>query len=174
MVPITTFTADFQDAMMNASRAPEPTSSALARARHISRVMDDLVRIPGTRRRIGIDPLLGFLPGLGDGIALVISLDLLFSAARMGAGAAVLVRMTGNIVLDAIVGMVPLLGDLFDFGWKANRRNLALLEALVRDGEGTRKRSRWLIGSILTGAVVLVAVGVWLGWLVLRWFAGLF
>jgi hypothetical protein len=136
--------------------------------------MDDLVRIPGTRRRIGIDPLLGFLPGLGDWIALVVSLDLLFSAARLGAGASVLVRMTGNLVLDAIVGMVPLLGDVFDFGWKANRRNLALLEALVRDREGTRKRSRWLVGATLAAAVVLVALGVWLGWRVLRWIVGLF
>jgi len=136
--------------------------------------MDDLVRIPGTRRRIGMDPLLGFLPGLGDWVALVISLDLLFSAARIGAGAAVLVRMTGNLVLDAIVGMVPLLGDVFDFGWKANRRNLALLEALARDREDTRKRSRWLIGAILAAAVILVALGIWLGWRVLRWFVGLF
>lgn len=160
--------------MTNASPGPERASSALSRARRITRVMDDLVRIPGTRRRIGVDPLLGFVPGFGDWVALVISLDLVFSAARMGAGAAVLVRMAGNLVLDAIVGMVPLLGDVFDFGWKANRRNLALLEALARDREGTRKRSRWLIGAILAAAVILVAVGVWLGWRVLRRVVGLF
>lgn len=160
--------------MANASREPEHATPALARARRISRIMDDLVRIPGTRRRIGIDPLLGFLPGLGDGVALVISMDLLFSAAKLGAGTAVLTRMAGNLVLDAIVGMVPLVGDVFDLGWKANRRNLALLEALVRDQEGTRTRSRWLIGFVLAMAVVLVALGVWLGWLVLRWFVALF
>lgn len=160
--------------MTNASPGPERAASALSRARRISRVMDDLVRIPGTRRRIGIDPLLGFVPGLGDWVAIVVSLDLVVSAARMGAGVALLMRMTGNLALDAIVGMVPLLGDVFDFGWKANRRNLALLEALVRDREGTRERSRWLVGAVLAVAAVLVALGIWLGWRILRWVVGLF
>ncbi|MEX2465314.1 MAG: DUF4112 domain-containing protein [Gemmatimonadota bacterium] len=161
--------------MTNASVEPRdsPDPPAVARARRISRVLDDLIRIPGTRRRVGLDPLLGLLPGLGDWVTLVISLDLLFSAARMGAGGAVLVRMTGNILLDALGGMVPLAGDLFDLGWKANKRNLALLEGLLRDPDRTRRRSRWVIGSILAGAVTMVAAGVWLGWLVLRWVVGL-
>ena len=159
--------------MENASFEPGRAPSGLSRARFISRVLDDLVRIPGTRRRIGIDPLLGFLPGVGDWVVLVVSLDMLFSAARMGAGAAVLVRMTGNLIMDALVGMVPMLGDLFDFGWKANRRNLALLEALARDREGARRESRWLVGAVLAAAVALVVSGSWLGWLVLRWLLGL-
>ena len=91
----------------------------------------------------------------------------------MGAGAATLTRMTGNLLLDAIFGMVPLLGDLFDLGWKANRRNLALLEAHVGDPARTRTRSRWMIGGILGAAVTTVGVGVWAGWLVLRWLVGL-
>jgi hypothetical protein len=155
---------------------PEPprTPPGLERARRIARVLDDFVRVPGTDRRIGLDPVIGLVPGLGDWLTLVISLDLVFSAARLGAGAAVLVRMTGNLALDALVGTVPLVGDLFDFGWKANKRNLALLESLVRDREGTRRRSRWLIGFILAAAVSLVALGLWAGWLILQWFVGLF
>lgn len=146
---------------------------AIRRARRISRVLDDLVRIPGTRRRVGLDPFLGLLPGFGDWITLVISLDVLFSAARLDVGAATLIRMTGNLLLDALVGMVPLLGDLFDLGWKANRRNLALLEAHMRDPARTRTSSLWVIGGILGAAVTMVGVGSWVGWLVLRWLVGL-
>lgn len=161
--------------MIDARRGPtDPDATRkLLRARRISRVLDDLIRIPGTRRRVGLDPLVGLLPGFGDWVTLVISLDLLFSAARLGAGAAVLLRMTGNLLIDALVGTVPLLGDIFDFRWKANKRNLVLLEALVHDREGTRRRSIWLIRAILAAVVALVAAGIWLGWLVLRWLVGL-
>ena len=89
-------------------QSPEPGS--IRRARFISRFLDDLVRIPGTQRRIGLDPFLGFLPGVGDWLPLVVSLDLLFSAARLGAGGWVLARMLGNIALDAVIGTVPLAG----------------------------------------------------------------
>ena len=161
--------------MLDAKHGPTgpDTPRGLARARRISRVLDDLIRIPGTRRRVGLDPLVGLLPGVGDWVTLVISLDLVFSAARLGAGAAVLFRMTGNLLIDALVGMVPFLGDLFDFRWKANKRNLILLESLVHDQEGTRRRSAWLIRAILAAVVTLVAAGIWVGWLVLRWVAGL-
>jgi hypothetical protein len=160
---------------MDAKRGPPgpDTPRGLLRARRISRVLDDLIRIPGTRRRVGLDPLVGLLPGVGDWVTLVISLDLLFSAARLGAGVAVLFRMSGNLLIDALLGMVPLLGDLFDFRWKANKRNLILLESLVHDREGTRRRSVWLIRAILAAAVGVVASGIWVGWLVLRWLIGL-
>ena len=153
------------------ARMSEPGS--LRRARWISRVLDDLFRVPGTRRRFGLDPFLGFLPGVGDWLPLVVSLDLLFSAARLGAGGWVLGRMLGNVALDALVGTIPLAGDLFDLGWKANRRNLALLEELLDRPEDARRRSRLVVGSILAGAVAVVGVGIWLGWLVLRWLLGL-
>lgn len=150
-----------------------PAPGAVRRARRISRVLDDLFRIPGTERRIGLDPFFGLVPGLGDWVPLLVSLDLLVSAARFGAGSAVLARMLGNIVLDALVGTVPLLGDLFDLGWKANRRNLALLEDVVADREGARRRSRKLVAVVLASAAAVVLTGVWAGWLVLRWLVGM-
>jgi hypothetical protein len=146
---------------------PPETHPALRRARGISRVMDELVRLPGTRIRVGLDPVLGLVPGLGDWVPLAISLDLWVTAARLGAGPAVLLRMLGHIAIDAIVGTVPLLGDLFDLGWKANQRNLAILEALVATPERTRRRSRWVIGGVIGTALGLVAGGMWIGWRVL-------
>lgn len=160
---------DVSDVRTSSPVAP----GAVRRARWISRVLDDLVRIPGTERRIGLDPFFGLLPGLGDWVPLLVSFDLLVSAARLGAGSAVLARMLGNIVLDALIGTVPLAGDLFDLGWKANRRNLALLEDVVADRDGTRRRSRRLVGAVLAGAAAVVLAGVWAGWLVLRWLIGI-
>jgi len=130
-------------------------------------VLDDLVRIPGTRRRIGLDPLFGLVPGLGDWVPLLISLDLIVAAARFGAGPALLLRMLAHLVVDALLGMIPLLGDLFDFGWKANRRNLALLERLISDPEGTRRESRWVVGGVVAGAFAVVFAGVWASWWIL-------
>lgn len=153
---------------------PSPEPGSIRRARFISRFLDDLVRIPGTQRRIGLDPFIGFLPGVGDWLPLVVSLDLLFSAARLGAGGWVLARMLGNIALDAVIGTVPLAGDLFDLGWKANRRNLALLEELLARPVDARRRSRLVVGAVLGGAVGVVVAGIWLGWLVLTWLLGLF
>jgi hypothetical protein len=142
---------------------------AIRRARWIARVLDDLVRVPGTRIRVGLDPVLGLVPGLGDWLAVAVSLDVIVTAARHGADAPVLGRMLGNLVLDALVGSVPLLGDVFDLGWKANRRNLALLEDLVADPARTRRRSRWIVGGVLGAAFLTVGAGLWLGWTIVGW-----
>jgi hypothetical protein len=128
----------------------------------VATVLDDLVRVPGTRRRFGVDPLLGLMPGLGDWVGWAASAHLLLAAARMGAPAPVILRMAGNALLDAVLGAVPVLGDLFDLAWKANRRNLALLEHLVVDPAATERASRLLLGTVLAvtfGVTAVTAVG---------------
>lgn len=135
--------------------------------------MDDLVRIPGTSWRVGLDPVLGLLPGAGDWISWAISLQILWAAVRMKAGAPLVARMLGNVVVDALVGTVPLAGDLFDAGWKANRRNLRLLEAHARDPDRTAASSRLLAVGILAGGVVALAGAAWGAWWVLQQVAGL-
>lgn len=82
----------------------------------------------GGKWRIGLDPLLGLIPGAGDWLGAVLSLYLLYEAARLGVPTRVLVSMAGNILVEAIIGAVPVLGDLFDFVWQANIRNLQLIE----------------------------------------------
>ena len=101
----------------------------LAQVRFIARLMDDRFAVPGTRIRFGLDTLLGLLPGLGDALTSAISLLIVHHAWQSGAPKRVLARMLGNVGMDFVVGAVPLLGDLFDFAWKANRRNARLLEA---------------------------------------------
>lgn len=144
--------------------APAP----LRQARVLAHVLDDLVRVPGTSWRVGLDPLLGLLPGLGDWLGWVAAGHLLVAGARMGAPAATLVRMAGNLLVDAAAGVLPLVGDLFDVSWRANARNLALLERHHLDAAATRRASRWTVAGVLGGTLAMLtataAGGVWLLW----------
>ena len=99
-----------------------------ARLERLAWLLDSSIRIPGTRRTVGIDAIIGLVPVLGDVIGVALSSYILAEAARLGAGRRVLARMAFNIALEGVVGMVPLLGDAFDAAWKANRRNMRLLD----------------------------------------------
>jgi hypothetical protein len=97
------------------------------RLRQLAHLLDDRFVIPGTRWRIGLDGLIGLVPGIGDAITTLLALYIVLEARRLGVPLGKLGRMGINVGLDAVLGAVPLLGDLFDVAWKANRRNLALL-----------------------------------------------
>jgi len=105
------------------------THPALRRTRVVAHLLDDAVRVPGTDRRVGLDPIVGLVPGYGDALAAALSLYVVGEAALAGAPRGTLLRMCANVAVDALVGTVPVVGDLFDAGWKANDRNVALLEA---------------------------------------------
>lgn len=100
----------------------------LNRIRKLSRLMDTAIRIPGIGFRIGLDPIIGLIPGAGDVVSTAFSAYIIFLAARFKLPAPVLYRMVFNSGLEAVVGSVPLIGDLFDAFYKSNIRNLALLE----------------------------------------------
>lgn len=89
--------------------------------------MDARFRLPGTGWRFGLDGLVGLVPGIGDAATTLISLYIVAEAWRLGVRKRTLARMIGNIVLDSMIGTVPVAGDLFDFIWKANIRNLRLV-----------------------------------------------
>src|SRR5690606_38688541 len=92
----------------------------------IAYLMDAQFRIPGTRFRFGLDPILGLFPLVGDAIAYAISAILVLAMARHGVSGKVIVLMIGNILLDVIIGSIPILGSIFDFFYKANSRNTEL------------------------------------------------
>ena len=100
---------------------------SVERLRRLAHLLDDRFRIPGTRYRIGLDGLIGLVPGIGDAVTTVLALYIVLEARRLGVPLTKLGRMGLNVGLDAVLGAVPLLGDLFDVAWKANRRNLELL-----------------------------------------------
>lgn len=163
---------------------PDPVAEAeamaethLARqdeARRVAKVvrwLDDLIRIPGTRFGIGLDPILGFLlPGVGDAITGAASITVLVAARRRGVPTVVLARMLLNLAVDTVVGMVPVVGDVFDVAWRANIRNLALLER--HDGE-LEPRARPGDYAVLATAVALVGLSVAAPIFLLVWLVGL-
>jgi hypothetical protein len=99
----------------------------LRRLDRLSRLLDNAFAIPGTRFRIGLDGILGLIPGIGDATGAALSIYLIFQAARLGLPVSTLLRMVGNVALETVVGAVPIVGDIFDIVWKANIRNMALL-----------------------------------------------
>jgi hypothetical protein len=96
--------------------------------RRIVRITDSAIRIPGTSFRIGLDGLIGLIPGIGDAAGVLISFFIIWRGAASGASSLVLARMIANVALDSIVGAVPVLGDFFDFAFRSNEKNLRLLE----------------------------------------------
>lgn len=106
----------------------ESERALLERLDVLSRLLDTAWRIPGTNIRFGLDATLGLVPVLGDAAGAVLSLYILAEARRLGIPGTVMARMLGNIALDSMVGSVPLLGSVFDVAYRANRRNLRLLQ----------------------------------------------
>lgn len=142
--------------------------ASITRVRSIARLLDSALRIPGTNIRFGLDPVIGLVPGLGDAAGAVLAAYVVLLAARLGAPAAVVLRMLVNVAVDAVAGAVPVLGDLFDVGWKANTRNIDLLDRYV-DAPGTvHAASRAMIAGIVATLAALAAGGIALGFLVIR------
>ena len=147
-------------------------SQHVDRARALAKLLDNAFPIPGTGMRVGIDPLLGLIPGLGDLVGAGVSGYILLLAAQAGAPKTVLLRMLGNIGIDSLVGAVPMLGDLFDFGFKSNARNMKLLERYtVAPGE-VKRTSGAVVFAIILLALLLAVGGFVLAFLVARWLVG--
>jgi hypothetical protein len=138
--------------------------------RRWARIFDSAFRIPGTEITFGIDPILGLFPGIGDLASPVFSLVLLWHGARLRVPKVVLARMVLNALIDAGVGAIPVLGDLFDFAWKANEWNLTLLEKHAMAGQKPSSADYLfvilcalvVIAAALLPLLVLFALGVWI------------
>ncbi|MEO5510552.1 MAG: DUF4112 domain-containing protein [Longimicrobiales bacterium] len=132
-------------------------------------ILDEAIRIPGTNRRVGLDAVLGLLPGGGDLLGGAISAYTIVLAHRNGAGPAIIMRMFSNILIDMVVGAVPLVGDLFDAGWKSNSRNVTLLDKFNNTPAAARKSSLAVVVLALAGIVALLAATAVLSVRLTRW-----
>jgi len=145
----------------------------LERLRGIARLFDQAFGIPGTRWRFGIDALFGLIPGLGDIAGALVAVYALHVARGLRAPAVIQLQMLSNVALDALGGTVPVVGDLFDFVFKAQTRNLTLLEDWLKSPHETQHRSRRgmviLPLTILLVFFALTIVGVWMLYLVIHW-----
>jgi hypothetical protein len=144
------------------------------RLRRVGWLLDSSIPIPGTRYTLGIDQLIGLVPGIGDLVGGFLSLYIIVEAARMGLPRGVLLRMGWNVAVDTLVGEIPILGDLFDIGFKANIRNLALLDGYVARPVEVRRASGRLVVALAAGLLALTAGAVALAVVLVRALAGLF
>ncbi len=153
------------------ARPPAPPVDIPAWARRLAHLLDSAITIPGTKVKIGLDPILGLLlPELGDALTAALSLTLLGVAARERVPKLVVARMLLNIALDAILGAIPLLGDVFDFAFRANEKNLALIERHRGDPTRPPTLGDWLVvGCAALIGLALLALPLALGALLLRW-----
>lgn len=152
------------DARQGSNITNEPHFShapRLRRMRQLSQLLDGAIAIPGTKQRIGIDPILGLIPGGGDTVSAALSGYIIVEAARMGVPREALMRMVGNLLLDTVVGSVPVVGDIFDVVSKANFRNMKIVESHIQTPASiSTKTDKLFIGLLIVGLIIFaLAVG---------------
>lgn len=135
-----------------------PTHAEEAQTERLARLLDSQFRLPGTRMRFGVDAVLGLVPGVGDAAGLALSTMVIVQAVRLGARGSTVARMILNVALDTVVGAIPLLGSVFDFAFKANDRNVALLRRLELDPAGTEVESRAAVRRTLVAVAVALVL----------------
>jgi hypothetical protein len=141
--------------------------SRLQRIEHLGYLLDNSIRIPIIGYRIGWDAIIGLIPGFGDIAGMLLSAYIVYESARFGVPKATLGRMAFNVVIEALVGAIPFLGDLFDATYKANARNVDLLQKhgdlTVAPGQRKRDKQALLVvfGGLLVMVVMLAAILIW-------------
>lgn len=145
---------------------------ALTRLRTLTRLLDSSIKLPLINRRIGLDPIVGLIPGFGDALMLLPAGYIIFEAYRLGAPKRAVARMVANVGIETLFGAIPFLGDLFDAAFKANTRNLYLLERHIGPlGKEPLKRPSsvgltWFLILLLIVCAAGIGLTVWLGlWL---------
>ena len=142
--------------------------------RWVAIVMDELIALPNTKFKFGLDPVIGLIPGIGDTASALVSALLLIQAARSGLPKILLARMSLNILINEIVGLIPGLGDAFSFWFKSNKRNYELLLTHAERGRRARASDWFFVIVVLVILFVIVATGIFVSYLVLRAIALLF
>lgn len=135
----------------------------MKRVAELTRLMDKQFTIPGTNFRFGLDGLIGLIPGVGDVSTFAVSCYLITLMAKNGASGYVMARMVLNVLIDAIIGSIPFIGDLFDFAFKANSRNLRLMQEHFV--EGRHRGGAWKVVVPIVIILLLIMIGaIWLAW----------
>lgn len=138
-------------------------NATMRQVARLSKLMDKQFTIPGTSFRFGLDGLIGLIPGVGDISTFAVSCYLVTLMAKNGASGYVIARMVLNVVIDSLIGSIPLVGDLFDFAFKANSRNLRLMEEHFVAGR--HRGGAWKVVVPVVIILFLVMIGaIWLAW----------
>jgi hypothetical protein len=135
-------------------------------------LLDSSIPLPGTRFTVGLDALVGLLPFIGDLVGVLASSYILAEAHRLGVSRAILARMAFNVAVEGVVGIVPFAGDVFDAAWKANQRNVRLLNDWLDRPHVAERGSRNFMLLLALGILALAAACASLTYLLLRWLLG--
>jgi hypothetical protein len=137
-------------------------TAALQRIRFAGKILEGIIAVPGTDKKIGLDPIIGLVTGGGDSVGFMMSAYILVESLRFKLPKETLMRMLTNVAIDAVVGAVPFLGDVFDFFWKSNSKNIRLLEAhLANPKEQTAADKGFVILVLLAlGLIFAMAIGL--------------
>ena len=141
----------------------------LTSVKGLAKLLDECITIPGTNRKVGLDAILGLIPGVGDLGSAAIGGYILLIASKLGVPAVVLWRMLLNLAIDTLLGAVPFIGDLFDAAYRANSKNAQLLMRSLEEPESVRRSSRWMVFLIAAAFLAMTAVGLIATFLLVRW-----
>ena len=130
----------------------------VAHLRGLARLLDDAIPVPGTNYRVGVEPIIGLVPGVGDFIGITLSAYIILRAADLGVSKMTIARMIINLAIDGIFGSLPIVGDLFDIVWKANLRNIAIVEAEILRDAPLKSSKVFVAGAAFTVMLVLILI----------------
>lgn len=152
--------------MPKKNKSPQLADQQLIR--RIAWLLDSSIRIPGTNFRIGLDAIIGLIPWAGDVAGSVLSFSIPVLALRVGASRWTLLRMSYNILVETVIGSIPIFGDIFDAVWKANDRNVALLERSTLDLRAKRK-DFWFMTALALGLLTALGLSLWGSYVLTVW-----
>lgn len=147
---------------------PFETDERLRWVQSIAHLMDSQFTLPGTRFRFGLDPILSLLPVVGNLTSMAVSGALVLTMMRHGASGSLVIRMVLNILLDTIIGAIPVLGNIFDFAYKANDRNVRLLRRHYAEGK-YQGSGKGLLAVVLVGMLIIFGLMAWGLWVAVDW-----
>ena len=146
----------------------------MATAEFLAKILDTTVKIPGTPFYVGLDPLLGLIPGIGDVLANLIGTVILILAARLDVPKVVITRMSINLLINGTIGAIPILGDLFSIWFRSHARNAELLRRAAMQPYRETQQARLYVAGIIGGTVVLLLLAIALVlWIVVKVWAAI-
>jgi hypothetical protein len=139
------------------------------RLNHLAWLLDSVFVIPGINVRFGVDAIIGLIPGLGDLAGVVLSSYIVREASRLGLPKSVLIRMVVNVAIEGVIGIIPFAGDVFDAAWKANQRNVQLLNQYLDHPTQAARASRTFVFALSVVLIVLIVTLSAAAFLLVRW-----
>ena len=136
----------------------ELNEEKLLRLKLLSKRLDDSIKIPGTNQKFGIDAIVGIIPILGDFIGVIFSVYIMYSGIKMGVSSKIVKKMAANIAIEFIIGSMPIIGDIFDALWKANKRNVELIEEATIENQENYRLNYLIMASLIVLILGLILV----------------